>query len=85
MGWVVLVVELIVEKKVVQIGKYFIIVWLFRDQYDRRIWCHHGSRDFSTKSFIDAITKLQVGELGVFSYVATIWCNVGPPKVELLV
>ena len=60
-------------------------VQLNKDQYDRRFWCHQGSGEFSSKSFTDVVTKLQVGDLGAFSFAAKVWCNVAPAKVELLV
>ena len=44
-----------------------------------------NSGAFSTKSFIDAIVKMQASDHGMYNYAARVWCKVVPPKVELLV
>ena len=55
------------------------------DRNDRRIWCLQNSSIFLTKSFTEAIVKLQVGDQKLFKHATKAWCKIAPPKVEMLV
>lgn len=56
-----------------------------RENNDRRIWCLQNWGTFFTKSFIEAVFKLQVDDQELFKHAAKVWCKIAPPKVELLV
>jgi len=54
-----------------------------RNETDQLQWC--GKSDFATKSLIVAAHRVNLGNVVVDHLAPTVWMNLAPPKVELMV